>query len=110
MSSDELVRRPLHRPAEILRRGYLEEEIKHLYGLARFWLETGDLRGGEIICEGLTAVAPDFAPAWLGLAYVRMAGGDVEKAAEQSNRALAAAPDSVEAMLFLTCCLLAQAD
>lgn len=118
MSPNEMMKQPPsvralregRRPSEVLRRGYLEDEVRHLYALARFWLEAGDLRGAEIVGEGLTQVAPNFGPGWLLLAYTRLAAGDIEKGHEYSRRAIAVAPDGMEAMLYLVCCLLSVGD
>lgn len=100
----------MRRPSEILRRGYLDEELKNLYALARLWVEGGDTRGAETIFAGIRHVAPHFAPGWLGLAYVRALQGEIERAADYARAALEAEPESIEAMLFLICCSLTLSD
>ena len=104
--SGELIRRP----SEVLRRGYLDEEVRNLFALGRLWIEAGDMRGAETIFKGLITVVPDFAPAWLGLAYCQVCSANLEGAADSARVALKVAADSVEAMLFLACCLLTLGD
>ena len=98
------------RPSELLKRGYSEEELANIYELGRFCLENGDFRRAEVIFNGVTAVAPDFAPAWLGKAYLHTQGRNFDEAVEASRQALRVEPDSVVAMLFLVTSLLTVGD
>ena len=56
---------PIRTSGELPKRGYSEEEVSHMYGLARLHLENGNIRGAESIFTGLREIAPDFAPAHL---------------------------------------------
>jgi len=98
------------RPSEILKRGYTDEEITHIYALGRFSLGNGQLRKAELLFQGITEIAPDFVPAWLGLAYAQIYNEDLKAAITSSQRALKMNPDSVEAMLFLVSSLLTTGD
>ena len=95
---------------ESSRRSYAEEEISHIYELGRFCLENGDLKRAEAIFLGLSEVAPTYAPVWLGIAYVRVHSKEWEGATEAARRAVKLSPKSVEALLFLSACLLTVAD
>jgi len=97
-------------PSEILRRGYSDEEIAHLYELGRFFLENGDIRRAEIIITGITEVAPDFAPAWLAMSYIHIQGRNTDGAIFAARQALRVNPGSAEATLFLATCLLTSGD
>jgi Tfp pilus assembly protein PilF len=96
--------------AELVRRSYLDEEINQIYELGRLWLENGDLKGAEVIMNGLVEVAPQFAPAWLGLCLIQTQAGDIDAATKSAKRAHNIEPESVEAILFLTACLLTIGD
>lgn len=97
-------------PSEVLKRGYTDEEIAALYELARLSLENGDLRRGEAIMHGLTEVAPDFSPAWLGMAYIHIQNQDFEAGLIATRQALKIDPGFQEAMLYLVACLLTTGD
>ncbi|WKZ57176.1 MAG: hypothetical protein QY326_00510 [Bdellovibrionota bacterium] len=97
-------------PSEVLRRGYSDEEIAHIYELGLFFFENGDIRRGEIIMTGITEVAPDFQPAWLGLSYVQLQAGNYEAATRSAQHALKVDPVSVPAMLLLVACALTTGD
>jgi len=97
-------------PSEVLKRGYSDEEVAHLYELGRFFLENGDLRRGENVLVGLTEVAPDFAPAWLGVSYLHIQSGDFDAAIYAARQALRVEPNFAEAILFLASCLLTSGD
>ena len=96
--------------SEVLRKGYSSEEIAHIYELGRLFLENGYLRKGEIVMRGLTAVAPAFLPAWLGLCYVYLTGQRFDAALLAARQALRSDPLSPESMLFLVIALLATGD
>lgn len=97
-------------PSEVLRRGYSDDEIGHIYALGLLFFENGDVRKGEAIMTGITEVAPEFAPAWLGLAYVQLQGGSYEAAMRSAQQALKLHPESVDAMLFIVACSLTVGD
>jgi lipopolysaccharide biosynthesis regulator YciM len=97
-------------PSEVLKRGYSDEEIGHLYELGRLFLEHGDLRRAEVMFIGISEVAADFAPAWLGIAYIHIQNKNFDGAITAAAAALRIMPDSVEAMLFLISCQLTTGD
>jgi len=97
-------------PSEVLKRGYSDDELAHIYALGRFCLENGDLRRAEGIMFGINEVAPDFAPAWLGACVIHILNKNQEGALTAARQALRADSGSVEAMLFLICCLLGARD
>jgi len=102
---------PEHRrPSQVLKRGYSEEEVDSIYELGRLFLENGDLRRAEVIMAGLIEVAPDFAPAWLAASVMHVQKGNIEEAISTAERALQVQPDSAEAMLLLSACLLTTGD
>lgn len=96
--------------SEIVKRGYSDEEIANIYELARFSLENGDWHRAEAIASGLVEVAPDFAPAWLSLAYIRIQNKAYEAAIQAASQALRVNPELAEAQLFLVACLLTTGD
>jgi len=97
-------------PSEILKRGYTDEELGHLYELGRFFLESGDLRRAEVVLTGVTEVAPEFAPAWLGVAYINIQNKNMDGAIFSARQALRVEPGLVEAILYLATCLLTTGD
>ena len=97
-------------PSEVLKRGYSDEELAHLYALARFCLENGDVRRAEAIAFGINEVAPDFAPGWLAACAIHTLNKNNEAALNAARQALRADAESVEAMLFLICGLLGAQD
>lgn len=97
-------------PSEVLKRGYSDEEVAHLYELGRFFLENGDVRRAELVITGLTEVVPEFAPAWLALAYIHVQARNVDGAIFAARQALRVEPNFVEAMLLLATCLLTTGD
>jgi Tfp pilus assembly protein PilF len=97
-------------PSEVLKRGYSDEELGHLYELGRFFLENGDLRRAEVVLAGVTEVAPEFAPAWLGMAYLHIQNKNMDAAIFASRQALRSEPGFVEAILYLATCLLTTGD
>ena len=98
------------RPSEILKRGYSDKEIDSIYTLAKFSLEKGNLRRAEALFKGVTEVAPEYYPAWLGLAYVHIETEDYDPAVYCIRQALRVAPTSIEAMLYLVSVLLTTGD
>lgn len=97
-------------PSEVLKRGYSDEEVGHIYELARLSLENGDLRRAEVILNGITEVAPEFWPAWLGMSCVYVQNRAYEEAVYAARQALRLQPECNEAMLFLIACLLTTGD
>jgi Flp pilus assembly protein TadD len=95
---------------ELLKRGYSEDEIAALYDFGRVALENGHTKRAEVVLHGLVQVAPDFAPAWLALAYIHIVGRNFDDAVFACRQALRISPDLTEAMLFLTSCLLTEGD
>jgi hypothetical protein len=89
------------RPAEAPRRKYSDDEVKDIYKLGKLWLETGQHKRAESIMTGLNEVASDFAPAWLGTAFLRSMSGNYDGALIAVNSALRIEPESAEAMLYL---------
>jgi tetratricopeptide (TPR) repeat protein len=96
--------------SEVIRKGYSAEEIATIYELGRLFLENGYLRKGEIVMRGLTAVAPSYLPAWLGICYVYLTGQRFDAALLAARQALRADPRSSEAMLLLVVALLSTGD
>lgn len=96
--------------SEVIKRGYSEEEVANIYELARFSLENGDIRRGEIISQGLVEVAPDYVPAWLCLSCVQALQANYEMAAQTAQQALRLDPSCLEAHLFLSACQLSLGD
>jgi thioredoxin-like negative regulator of GroEL len=72
--------------------------------------EHGEMKRAETIFQGLTEVAPQFAPAFIGMALVQFQAGQQELASQSIKQALKIAPQSTEALLFLIACLLTSGD
>ena len=89
------------RPVDTPRRKYSEDEVNDIYQLGKLWLETGQHKRAESIMSGLKEVAPDFAPAWLGTAFLRSISGNYDGALIAVNTALRIEPESAEAMVYL---------
>jgi len=89
------------RPVDTPRRKYSDDEVNDMYRLGKLWLETGQHKRAEAIMSGLNEVAPDFAPAWLGTAFLRSSSGNYDGALLAVNSALRIEPESAEAMLYL---------
>lgn len=97
-------------PSELLKRGYSDEEIAHIYELGRLCLENGDIRRAEVVFEGITKIAPEFAPGWLGAAYIYIQNKNLDDAIYAARQAMRLDPDFSEAMLYLVSCLLTVGD
>lgn len=97
-------------PMELPKRMYSAEEVHNIYELARYGLENGDLNHSEVLFRGLSEVAPHFAPAWLGLAYISLQTNQIDQATIFARRALQSDQNSVEAQLYLISCLLISED
>ena len=110
MAEDNLQNANDQKALEPVSSGYSKDEISHLYELGRFTLENGELRRAESVFLGLNHVAPDFAPAWLGMAYIHIHDKNWDEAIHCSRQALRIQPDSNEAMLYLVACLLTTGD
>ena len=96
--------------SEIIKRGYTDEEIAHLFELGRLLLESGELRKAEAIFLGLIEVAQDFIPALLGLAYIYIHARDYDAAINTLRSALKVDPQSPEALLYYVTCLISTGD
>ena len=94
---DSTQRRPVDSP----RRKYSDDEVNDMYRLGKLWLETGQHKRAEAIMSGLNEIAPEFAPAWLGTAFIRSSSGNYDGALLAINSALRIEPESAEAMLYL---------
>ncbi|NLF25378.1 MAG: tetratricopeptide repeat protein [Deltaproteobacteria bacterium] len=97
-------------PSELLKRGYSEDEISHIYELGRLFLENGEVRRAEAIFQGLTEIAPEFPAGWLGLSYVGIQNKNLDDAIFAARQALRLDPEFNEALLYLVCCLLSIGD
>jgi Tfp pilus assembly protein PilF len=98
------------RVSELLKRGYTDSELELIYGLARFQLETGNLRRAEAILVGITCVAPDYLPGWLGMVYVHCINRQFDAAQVAARQAIRIDPDSLESVLFLTATMIMTGD
>lgn len=96
--------------SEVLKRGYSDEELDHIFALGRLMLEAGQIKKGEGILSGLVEIAPDYWPAWLGLSYSCIQNKDYEKALQSAIHAHKINPDSVEIMLYMIACFLTVGD
>jgi tetratricopeptide (TPR) repeat protein len=96
--------------SEVLKRGYSDEEVANIYELARFSLENGDYRRAERIADGLVAVAPEFAPAWLCLSFVHLNNKSFDQAISCAQQAQKLDSDSAAALLYLVAGLLGSGD
>lgn len=96
--------------SEIVRKAYTDDELQHIYELARFHLENGSVKLAEVLLKGLVEVRPDYAFGWLALSYVRMMERDFDAGLEHARKALKCQPESAEAFLFQITCLLSLDD
>lgn len=87
--------------SDVSKRGYSTSEVADIYRLGKLFLETGQLKRAEGLFAGLNEVAPTFAPAWLGTAYIRSQRGEYDEALAATKSALKAQSDMTEAMLYL---------
>ena len=101
---------PSRKPSDLPRRSYSREEVVDIYELGKLWLESGQHKRAEDVMSGLNEVAPDFAPAWLGTAFLRGTQLDYEGVVAAATAALRLEPDCVEAMLFVVVAALALKD
>jgi predicted Zn-dependent protease len=97
-------------PSQLLKRGYSAEEIKNLYELARQFLHIGQIRKAETLFSGITEIAPDFVYAWLGLSYVHICNKQLNEAIFSARQVLRIEPANIEALLYLSACLLTTGD
>lgn len=96
--------------SDVLKRGYSDDELSNLYELGRFFLESGKISKAAKIFSGISAVAPEFTPAWLGSVCVDFAQSDIEAAQHHAEEARKLSPESPLAALFLVTVLLASND
>ncbi|MCB0328874.1 MAG: hypothetical protein KDD70_04405 [Bdellovibrionales bacterium] len=85
----------------LVRQGYSTNELQALYALSRSYVTGGQLGLAERIAKGLVAVAPEFAQAWLILAYTALMREDYNEAIFSARQTLRIIPTSTEALLFL---------
>lgn len=97
-------------PSSVLKRGYSDEEISHIYELARLFLENGEPQKGEAILKGIVEIAPEFVPGWLGLAYVALIKRQPDAAITRCQQALEKEESSIVAMLYLVSAYLTRGD
>ena len=86
--------------AATLQKFYSEEECSRIYGIARFYLEIGQLKNAETLCKGLAAVRPEYLNGWLGLCYCLAFNQEYEGLRDASLSALKIYPDNGSANLF----------
>ena len=92
--------------SDLLKRGYSDDELSHIYELGRFHLENGELVRAEIIMNGLVAVAPEFIPAWLALTYIELMNDNIENALNYAKQSHKIDPNNIMAGLFLVTVLI----
>jgi tetratricopeptide (TPR) repeat protein len=66
----------------------------------QFEIQSGNFAAAQNFFEGLTTRAPDFIPAWLGLAEVALDQKDFTDCSTALNKALAADADNVDALVL----------
>ncbi len=96
--------------SDVLKRGYSDQEIHHIYELARFNLENGQIAKAETILKGLVAVAPEFVPAYLGLTYIDLLNDNFDSALHNAKEAHKFDPSSPIAAIFLVTVLISIGD
>ena len=101
---------PSPKRPETSRRSYTDDEVNDIYKLGKLWLETGQHKRAEALLHGLNEVASDFAPAWLGTAFLRAQRGEYEEALQATKNALRAESNMPEAMLYLVAIALTMGD
>jgi hypothetical protein len=87
--------------SDVLKRGYSDEELRHIYELGRFFLESGKVARAEKVFAGVTAVAPDHLPSWLGLANISILKNNLEAARGYAETARRVDKTSLPAALYL---------
>lgn len=96
--------------SEIVKRGYSNEELSHIFALARLHIESGALKAAETVLSGLNEVAPDFSPGWLGMAYLHLLQDNKEGAIAACRNSFRVDPESMEVLLFSIACALIDDD
>ena len=96
--------------SEVLKRGYSQEELSHLYELGRFFLENGNVKQAEIILNGVSEIMPDFVPALLARVAISITNKEYELALKFARDAAAIDPGSPVCALYLITCLLITRD
>lgn len=87
--------------SDVLKRGYSDEELRHIYELGRSFLESGKLVRAEKVFAGIVAVAPDHLPSWLGLTNIAILKNNLEAARGYAEAARRVDKTSPVAALFL---------
>ena|SRR3990167_5419648 len=96
--------------SDVLKRGYSDDELAHIFALGRFHLENGAYPRALNVMRGLVTVAPEFVPAWLGLAYIHLMNGNSETALSAAREAYKLQPSSPLVVLYLITALLSMGD
>ena len=96
--------------SEVLKRGYSDTELVHIYELGRFFLESGKPARAQKIFSGLVSVAPEHAPSWLGLATVAFLQKNFESARAYAEAAKKLDGGSARTSLFLASIMFALND
>ena len=94
----------------VAQRNYSAAEIEALYSFAYFQLDTGQLRTADSVLDGLTEVAPDYYPAWLAKAFVKMLLEDYEAARICCDKVIKIEPNCSEALVYLILCCFQSSD
>ena len=97
-------------PSDMIRRGYTDAEMESIFALGRLLIESGSFLRAAVILNGLTEVAPEFAPAWLALGSIAIMNGEYEQALGFSGQVLRRDPTDPEAMLMNVLCSLSTGD
>lgn len=92
--------------SEVIRKGYSDEEIRHIYALGKLFLENGQVHKSERIMIGLTYISPNFVPAWISLCYIYYISRQFTKALESIRQAHALEPSNPNVLVLLVLSLL----
>lgn len=84
-----------------LSRRYSDAEVQAIFEVGRLQVVAGEIGAGEAIFRGLTDVAPDYLPAWIGIAYARYIEGDFEAGLQAARQAVRVDPNSIAGLLML---------
>jgi|1048.fasta_scaffold133380_2 tetratricopeptide (TPR) repeat protein len=96
--------------SEVLKRGYSDEELSHLYELGRFFLEAGKFPKAQKIFSGIIAIAPDHLPSYLGLTNIAISNQNFDQARQYAEIARRLDPSSPLAAMFLATVMFALKD
>jgi tetratricopeptide (TPR) repeat protein len=96
--------------SEVLKRGYSDDELSHLYELGRFFLEAGKFPKAQKIFSGIVAIAPDHLPSYLGLTNIAISNQNFDQARQYAETARRLDPSSPLAAMFLATVMFALND